>query len=402
MDFDYSPAEEAFRQEVKDWLAENMKELPAWWGQSDVPRPEVDSEEYHQFSKWWHRKLYDAGFIGVAWPKEYGGRGASLLEQAIFNEELARHGAPGLANDAIGIGWAGPTIIAAGTEEQKKRFLPKILSGEETWAQAFSEPGAGSDLAGIQTRAIEDGDDFVVNGQKFPTGVADTADWAVLLVRTDPEAPRHRGISYLLLDMHAPGITVRPLKWMDGSWSNCEVFLDNVRIPKKMLVGEKNLGFYVAMGTLEFERSQIGATAGRENIQKDLIRMMKATRINGRPLSQDPVMRRDLAQQCIETKVLKYMGLRTLTKQLHGEVTGPEANMSFVLAGEGTQRLQDFAMRVLGPYGQLAQGSRHAIDNGRWLTNFLSSRGVPTIGGGPVEIKRNIIAMRVLGLPRPY
>jgi alkylation response protein AidB-like acyl-CoA dehydrogenase len=401
MDFNYSPQEEVFRREVRDWLADNMRELPVWWGRPDVPAPDIDSAEYRDFTFWWHRKLYDAGFVGIAWPKDYGGRGATLTEQAIFNEELARHRAPGPAN-AIGIGWAGPTIIAAGTEEQKKRFLPKILSAEEIWAQAFSEPEAGSDLAGIQTRAVEDGDDFVVNGQKWPTGAAERGDWAILLVRTDPNAPRHRGISYLLLDMHAPGVTVRPFKWMDGDSSNCEVFLDNVRIPKTMLVGQKNLGFYIAMGTLEFERSQLGATVGRENIISDLIKIMKRTERDGRPLSQDEVLRQELAQHWIETKVMKYMGLRMLTSQLKGEATGPKANLGFVMAGESIQRLQDFAMRILGPYGQLARDSRHAVDNGRWLRSYLSSRGVPTIGGGPVEIKRNIIAMRVLGLPRSY
>jgi alkylation response protein AidB-like acyl-CoA dehydrogenase len=249
---------------------------------------------------------------------------------------------------------------------------------------------------------VEDGDDFVVNGQKWPTGSAESGDWAILLVRTDPDAPKHRGISYLLLDMHAPGVTVRPFKWMDGDSSNCEVFLDNVRVPKTMLVGEKNLGFYVAMGTLEFERSQLGATVGRENTLNDLVRIMKETKRDGSPLSQDPVMRQELAQHHIETMVMKYMGLRTLTRQLHGEVTGPSANLSFVMAGEAIQRLQDFAMRVLGPYGQLARGSIRAVDSGRWPRAYLSSRGVPTIGGGPVEIKRNIIAMRVLGLPRSY
>ena len=402
MDFDYTPEEEAFRKEVRDWLAENMRELPEWWGRSDVLGPETDSDEYRQFSMWWHRKLYDAGFVGIAWPEEYGGRGASLIEQMIFSEELARHRAPGPTN-LIGIGWAGPTIMAAGTEEQKKRFLPKILTAEEIWAQAFSEPEAGSDLAGIQTRAVEDGDDFVVNGQKWPTGAAERGDWAVLLVRTDPDAPsRHRGISYLLLDMRAPGVTVRPFRWMDGDSTNCEVFLDNVRIPRKMLVGEKNLGFYVAMGTLEFERSQLGETIGRENLISDLVGIMKKTERGGRPLSEDPVLRQELAQHFIETSVMKYMGLRMLTSQLQGEVTGPRANLGFVMAGESIQRLQDFATRVLGPRSQLWRGSKHAMDNGRWLRSYLAARGVPTIGGGPVEIKRNIIAMRVLGLPRSY
>jgi alkylation response protein AidB-like acyl-CoA dehydrogenase len=401
MDFTYTPQEEAFRTEVRDWLAENMRELPAWWGKPGVLSPELDSDEYRQFSLWWHGKLYKAGFVGIAWPKEYGGRGATLIEQAIFSEEIARHRAPGPSN-AIGIGWAGPTIIAAGTGEQKKRFLPKILTAEEIWAQAFSEPEAGSDLAGIQTRAVEDGDDFVVNGQKWPTGAAERGDWAILLVRTDPNAPKHRGISYLILDMHAPGVTVQPFKWMDGDSSNCLVFLDNVRIPKTMLVGQKNMGFYVAMGTLEFERSQLGATVGRENIITDLVNFMKATKQDGQPLSRDPVFRQELAQHWIETRVMKYMGLRMLTSQLKGEVTGPKSNLSFVMAGESIQRLQDFATRVMGPYCELARGSKFAVDNGRWLRSYLSSRGVPTIGGGPVEIKRNIIAMRLLGLPRSY
>jgi len=401
MDFSYSPEAEAFRNEVREWLAENMKELPEWWGNPDTAGPDPDSKEYRQFNSWWHRKLYDAGFVGIAWPKEYGGRGATIMEQVIFNEEMAKHRAPAGVG-GIGVGWAGPTIIVAGTEEQKRRFLPKILTGEEVWAQCFSEPQAGSDLANLQTRAVEDGDEFVINGQKIWTGGALEADWAILLARTDPDAPKHRGISYFLLDMHAQGVTTRPFKWMTGEASHCEVFFDDVRIPRSLMVGELNQGFYVAMGTLEFERSSLGETIGRENIIQDLIKIMKKMERNGQPLSEDPVIRQKLAQSYIETNILKYMGLRSLTRQLRGDRSGPEANMSFVLAGESIQRLQDFAMQVLGPYSQLGKGSKHAIEHGRWLRSYLASRGIPTIGGGTVEIKRNIIAQRVLGLPRSY
>ncbi len=272
MDFTYSPQEEAFREEVRDWLAENMKELPEWWDNPDVLGPDMDSEERHQFDLWWHHKLYDAGFVGLNWSKEYGGRGATLMEQVVFSEEIAKHRAPGPTN-ALGIGWCGPTIMAAGTEEQKKRFLQPILRADEFWCQGFSEPEAGSDMANVKTRAVEDGDDFVVNGQKVWTSGGHYSDWAVLLVRTDPDAPKHRGISYLLLDMHAPGVTIRSLRQMTGHSEFNEVFLDDVRIPKNMLVGELNKGWYVAMGTLEFERSGIGAAIGRENSIKDLIKL---------------------------------------------------------------------------------------------------------------------------------
>ena len=211
MDFSYSAKEETFRQEVKDWLDVHMKELPTWWRNPEEMGPEIDSDEYHQFSLWWHKKLHEAGFVGIAWPKEYGGRGASVLEQVVYNEEMAKARAPGPAN-GLGIGWAGPTIMAYGSEEQKKRFLPKILSAEEHWCQGFSEPEAGSDLANVQTRAVEDGDDYVVNGQKVWTTGGHYSDWAILLVRTDPSAPKHRGLTYLLAGhafrrSHRPPVT---------------------------------------------------------------------------------------------------------------------------------------------------------------------------------------------------
>ncbi len=399
MDFNYSPQEEAFREEVRDWLAENMKELPQWWGKPDVLAPSTDSDEYHQFSLWWHRKLYHAGYVGLAWPKEYGGRGATLMEQVVFDEEFARHGAPGPTN-SMGLGWVGGSMITHGTEEQKKRFLPKILSAEEWWCTLYSEPANGSDMANAQTRAVEDGDDFVVNGQKVWTSGAQYADWGVLLVRTDPEARKHRGLSYLILSMRTPGITIRPLVQLTGNAGFNEVFFDDVRIPKHQILGEKNSGWYVAAGALEFERLVTGSVE-RENTLKTITRMTKESTRNGQPLSQDPQIRQKLAQFYIEASILKYMGMRQLTQRLRQGQPGPEGAVAAVFQAEYGLRLQDFVMQILGPYGQLVRGSKHAIEHGRWVSSYLGARGM-CIGGGTLEIRRNIIAMRVLGLPRSY
>lgn len=393
MDFAYSPQEEAFREEIRGWLDKNMKELPRWWLDRSLKRPEADSDEYFQFSIWWHKKLYDAGFVGISWPKEYGGRGATLMEQVVFGEELAKHRAPGPTN-AIGIGWCGPTIITNGTEEQKKRFLEPMLKAEEIWCQGFSEPEAGSDMANVQTRAVEDGDDFIVNGQKVWTSGGHHAHWAILLARTDPDAPKHRGISYFLLDMRLPGVTVRPLRQITGHSEFNEVFMDNVRIPKSMMVGEKNQGWYIAMGTLEFERSGVGAAIGRENTIMDLIEISRELKRN-----QDPLMRQKMAQLFIESQAAKYTGLRALTKQLRGERPGPESAVMSHFGMELNQRTQDFAMQLQGPYSRLMRDSKYAIDDGSWQYGFLRSRG-NTIETGTSEIKRNILAQRVLGLPR--
>ena len=400
MDFSYSPEEEEFRQEVREWLAENMRELPEWWGRRDMAGPEIDSEEYHQFHLWWHKKLHAAGYVGIHWPKEYGGRGATLLEQVVFNEEMAKHRAPGPTN-VHGLGWCGPAILAAGTEGQKKRFLPKILSAEEMWCTLYSEPEAGSDMANVQTRAVEDGDDFVVNGQKVWTsnwrGAGHGADWAVLLARTDPDAPKHRGLSYMVVNMKSPGIEFRPLRQITGHSEFAETFLDNVRIPQGNLLGQKNMGWYVAMGALEFERSGIGASITRENTIKDLIHMAKGIERNGEPVTKDPAIRRKLAGFYIEANVLRYVGLRNLTHQLRGERPGP--NLAHVLGVEFGQRLQDFALQLEGPYSRLMRGSKYAIEHGRWQQSFLSARS-SSIATGTSEIQRNVIAQRALGLPR--
>ena len=398
MDFSYSPEEEAFRKEVRDWLAENIKELPEWWDNPDVPGPEIDSDEYHEFEIWWHRKLYDAGFVGLSWPKEYGGRGATLMERVVFNEELAKHRAPGPTN-SIGIGWCGPTIMAAGSEEQKQRFLRPMLQAEEIWCQGFSEPEAGSDMANVQTRAMESGDEYIVNGQKVWTSGGHYADWAILLARTDPDASKHRGLSYFLLDMHAPGVTVRPLRQITGHAEFNEIFLDDVHIPKSLMVGEKNRGWYIAMGTLEFERSSFGASSVQENIVRDLIKVARRITSHDQPISKDPLIRQRLAQLYIEANVARYIGLRALTRQLRGDTPGAESAVGSLFGVELNQRLQEFAMQLQGPFGQLMRGSKYAIEYGRWQNSFLRSKG-NTIETGTSEIKRNIIAQRALGLPR--
>jgi alkylation response protein AidB-like acyl-CoA dehydrogenase len=395
MDFSLTPEEEAFKKEVNDWLDENMKDLPDWYIRNDGSGPEPESEEQLAFSREWHKKLYAAGFVGIAWPKEYGGRGATIMEQVIFNEEMAKRRAP-MGAGGLGVGWAGPTIIAAGTEEQKKRFLPKILSGEEVWCQGFSEPGAGSDLKNIQTRAVEDGDYYVVNGQKVWTTGGMRADWAILLARTnfDPDIPKQRGISYFLLDMHAPGVTVRPLREMTGYALFGETFLEDVRIHKSLMVGEKDRGFYISMGTLEFERSNSSSAVNLLTSINELIALARSMQRN-----TDPVTRQKIAQFYIEANVAKYIGLRALTRQIRGMTPGPESAVGSALTQEMAQRMQDFAMYVQGPYSRLVRDSKYAIKNGSWQRSFLNSRG-NTIATGTSEVKRNIIAQRTLGLPR--
>jgi alkylation response protein AidB-like acyl-CoA dehydrogenase len=301
----------------------------------------------------------------------------------------------------LGIGWAGPTIIVHGNDAQRKRFLPKILSGEEVWCQAFSEPGAGSDLAGCQTRAVEDGDDYVVNGQKVWTTGGMGADWAILLAKTnfDPKAPKHRTFSYFLMDMHSPGVTVRPLREITGSAAFGETFLDNVRVPKSLMLGNKDGGWYISMSTLEFERSNSASTIQYLSTIGNLIELAQRMRRNGQPLSKDPVTRQRIAQFYIEANVGKYIGLRALTRQLQGKTPGPESSVGSLLTMELGQRIEDFAMYMQGPYSQLMGGSKYAIDNGMWQRSFLSSRG-RTIMTGTSEIKRNVIAQRTLGLPR--
>jgi len=393
MDFTYSPAEEKFRQEVRSWLDANLPE--------DLR--EGRDEELALSERWerhraWHKKLYEGGWVGIWWPKEYGGRGASVIEQVIFNEELARSGAPAGVN-MNGITLLGPTLMHWGTEEQKQRFLPKILPAEEIWCQGYSEPGSGSDLASLQTRAVEDGDDFVVNGQKVWTSQAQHSDWCFLLVRTDPAAPKHQGISYILVDMHSPGVTVRPLVQITGDAEFNEVFFEDVRVPKKNLVGELNRGWMVAITTLMFERVATGGYFRFEKTLPQLIDLARRMELDGRPALEDTSVRQQLAQFAIEAEALKYNELRGLTRRLKGQPPGPEGSLSKITTTELNLRIANFAMELLGPYAILEKGSPFAIDRARWSHRMLGARA-GTIAAGTNEIQRGIIGERVLGLPK--
>ena len=397
MDFTLTPEQQSFRDEVRDWLKRN---LPRSWverlhGGSDIPRPDA-----YEFLRQWQGKLNEAGFVGLTWPKESGGRGLTFMEEMILQQEMALAKAPPVLN-ILAVGMAGPTIIAYGTEEQKKRYPPKMLSCEEIWCQGYSEPNAGSDLASVQTRAVKEGEYYVVNGQKVWTSLAHIADWMMLLARTDPDAPKHKGITYFLLDMKSPGVTVKPLKQITGDAEFNEVYFDNVRVHESQILGGVNNGWGVGLTTLMYERLALGfGIQVRLRIALDgLVELARHTVKNGVPVTQDPVMRQKLAQMWIDTEVFKYTGARAITKLLKGELPGPEASTGKMMWVEGHQRLQELAMEIEGPFSQLTQGSPWAVAGGLWQHTFLRSRA-NSIEGGTTEIQRNIIGERVLGLPK--
>jgi alkylation response protein AidB-like acyl-CoA dehydrogenase len=397
MDFTLTPEQEGFRDEVRSWLRTN---LPEGWvdrvhGGSDVPRAEA-----YEFLRTWQRRMHEGGLVGITWPKDYGGRGLSFMEELILQEEMAIAKAPPVLN-ILAIGMAGPTIIAYGTEEQKRRYPPKMLSCEEIWCQGYSEPNAGSDLASLQTRAVKDGEHWVVNGQKVWTSLAHLAEWMMLLARTDPESPKHKGLSYFLLDMKSPGVVVKPLRQITGDAEFNEVYFDNVRVHESQILGGVNNGWQVGLTTLMYERLALGfGLHVRLRIALDaLIALARKRGRNGRPATSDPVLRQKLAQLWIETEVFKYTGARAITRLLRGERPGPEASTGKMMWVDGHQRLQELAMEILGPYGQLTRGSRWAVENGLWQYSFLRSRA-NSIEGGTTEIQKNIIGERVLGLPK--
>ena len=395
MDFSFSAEEERFRRDLREWLNSN---LPLGWGTPAFKMPK--GNERLQFLRDWQRKMYEGGYLGLSWPKEYGGRGASMIELAIFNEEMARVEAPGPLN-VLGLSMAGPTIIVHGTEEQKQRHLTKILNCDEIWCQGFSEPGSGSDIASIRTRAELRGDEFVVNGQKVWTSLAQIADWCMLLVRTDPDAPKHRGMSYILVDMKSPGITVRPLKQLTGESEFNEVFFEDVRVPRMNLVGELNNGWGVALTTLMNERgtASFGTQARFRIICDNLVALAKKSTVNGGVATQDPAIRQQLAQHLIDVEILKYNCFRNFTRLLRGGTPGPEGSILKLWWSELNQRMQETAMTLQGPYSQLLRDSLWAVEGGRWQYNFLRSRA-NTIEAGTSEIQRNIIAERVLRMPK--
>jgi alkylation response protein AidB-like acyl-CoA dehydrogenase len=392
MDFNFSPEDEAFRTEVRTWLEANKKFAP--------PSSNIMAEENE--GDWearvrWHKKLNEGGWVAVNWPKEYGGRGATVMQRLIFREELNRLG---LSEPFIGMGISllGPTLMHWGTEEQKRNHIPKILKGEEIWCQGYSEPGSGSDLASVQTRAVDDGDDFVVNGQKVWTSMAQHADMIFALVRTDPDAPKHKGISYLLIDMHSPGVTVRPLVQITGGKGFNEVFFEDVRVPKKNIVGERNNGWQVAITTLMFERGSGGGEGAMGEV-KELARLAKRLPRNGSTAWDDSSVRQKVAEFATEAQALRYTGYRQLTRQLKGMPPGPEGSMMKLCSTELGLKIALYAMELLGPYSQIEFGAPFAVDKGKWSFRMLAARG-PTIYAGTNQIQHNIIGERVLGLPK--
>ena len=346
--------------------------------------------DHVQLSKRWQRTLYDGGWAGITWPKAVGGRGGTAIQSVIFQQEQARFGVSSGAF-AVGIGMAGPTILRHGTDTQKGRFLPALLRGDELWCQLFSEPGAGSDLAGVTTRAERDGDEWVVTGQKVWTSSAGHSDWGILLARTDPEAPKHKGITYFLVDMTSPGFDVRPLRQMTGASHFSEVFIDAVRVPHANVLGEVNGGWPVAITTLSNER---GLIAGG-NRASDAVALVELARTRGR--AGDRVLRQALADCWSRQQVQRYLGYRAQTALSHGRQPGSETSIMKLFAAEHLRRLGNTALELLGPAGTLL-GSDSGVDGGGWQARFLHAPAT-RIAGGSNEVQRNIIAERVLGLP---
>lgn len=396
MDFRDTPEEAAFRQEVREFIA---REAPKIEGAGDRDIMSGYAQVFVQ-SQPWFKKLSEKGWIAPAWPKEYGGAGMTVMQQFIFNEEMAEARAPRPLHLIIGVSMAGPTLIVHGSEEQKKYYLPRILSGEDIWCQGFSEPEAGSDLASLRTRAVRDGDDYVINGQKIWTSIAHLSKWMLLLARTDPDAPKHRGITYFILDMKSPGVEVRPLVNMAGGYEFNEVFFDNVRVPKANIIGEENRGWYAAMSTLDFERSAIGSAIGLRQTVEDIIRYAREHTDDGTSMLRvNPVLRYELVDRLLETEVGRMLSYRVVSLQSKGRIPNYEAAVIKLYNMELDQRVARTGMNVLGPYGQLDRGSKWAPLLGRLKHMYLRSVG-STIETGTSEIQRNIVAIRGLGLPR--
>jgi alkylation response protein AidB-like acyl-CoA dehydrogenase len=389
VDLTLSPSEEAFRDELREWLdANNPGEGPS------------GDEESFQFARDWQRRLHEGGWAGVHWPTEYGGRGATLIEQAIFYEEMVLAKAPRMAN-ILGLAMGGPVVITHGTEEQKQRYLEPILSAEEIWCQGFSEPEAGSDLASLKTRAVKHDGEWRVSGQKVWTTFAHHAKWCMLLARSDPDAPKHKGLTYFLMDMEEDGIEVKPLRQITGEAEFNEIFMEDVRIPAENVVGGEGNGWSVAITTLMNERAGLAfaAQAGVQTALERLIELARTTPRNGGSANQDPVIRQKLAQLKIEAEILRLTNYRGLTAIMKKGVPGPEGSLGKWQWSDTNQKLMEVAMEVEGPYSQLMKGSEHTIADGEWQYGFLRTRA-NSIEGGTTEILRNIVAERVLGLPK--
>ncbi len=404
MDLSFSEEDEAYRAKLRQWLSENIGGGGGGGESASAVMKRAESGDESKKdplagARAWPRTLHDAGYVGMAWPKEYGGQDASFTQQVICGDEMARVRTPPLIN-TIGLSIIGPTLVQHGTEEQKKRFLPRILRADDLWCQGFSEPEAGSDLASLRCRAEIDGDEFVVNGQKVWTSLAPISDWIFMLVRTDPDAPKREGISYLLADMKSPGITVRPLRNAAGGIHFSEVFFDNVRVPRDLLVGELNGGWQIARSSLDHERSGLSGVVALEETLGRLWRMASNLDRGDHKAVEDPSTRRVLAQHWIEIEGLRHLGFRTLSNQIAGKPPGAGSSVGKLFASETRNQMTRTALRVEGPLAPIGKRSPHTVDRGRWHAAYFDALA-HSIGGGTSEVMRNVIAEKVLELPRP-
>ena len=395
MDFRFTEEEEAFRREVRQWLEQ---EIPQRWIELDPGIWEETGESWALARKF-QRKLGQRGWLAPAYPKEYGGLELSHMKRLVLAEELAYSRAPLSIEVEVTVNWVGLSIMLFGTEKQKKDYVTRVAKADIIFCLGYSEPNAGSDLASLQTRAVEVSDAYVINGQKTWCSYGHFADYCWLAARTDPDASRHEGISIFIVDMKTPGITVRPLINILNSHSFNEVFFDDVRIPKENLVGQKNKGWYQLMIALDFERSSIGYAATNQRIIEELIKYAKETTRNGEPLANDLLIRNELAQLVVENEVARMMAYRIAWMFSKGLHPSYESSMSMVFVSEVMRRTANAGMRILGHYGELDRDSKWAVTNARIMRMCLSSLSIG-VGGGSNEIQRNIIAIRGLGLPR--
>jgi alkylation response protein AidB-like acyl-CoA dehydrogenase len=387
MDFTYPPEAEAFRAEFRSWLDEHLTDDLRTGGLGESLEFDSDRLERHRA---WNRLLADARYAAIAWPEEWGGRGAGVMEQVVYAEEMHRAHAPGTLNP-LGLSNIAPAIIEHGTDEQKRELLPRMLRGDDIWCQGFSEPNAGSDLASLRASAVRDGDSWIVNGQKTWNTLGNLANWCELLVRTDPNVPKHQGITCLLVDMTLPGVEVRPLTTITGEKEFNEIFFTDVRVPVSSTLGPVNDGWRVAMTTLAYERGTVAKLhlGTRAKIQR-LIEDARHVPIgNGRTAVEDPVLRERLARVYLEGELLKLISERALSAELHGRSMGPEGSIAKLLWSETEQHITEVAAEVLGP---------DAL-SGSWARDRVYSRAL-TIAGGTTQVNKNIVAQRILGLPR--
>jgi alkylation response protein AidB-like acyl-CoA dehydrogenase len=376
MDLTLTPQEQGFRDEVRSWLDANHP----------GPAPEGNDQARFEFEREWQGKLHSAGWAGISWPKEYGGRGATLIEMAIFSEEMARAKAPRPAN-VLGLVMGGPVVIAHGSEEQKERFLEPILSAEEIWCQGFSEPESGSDLASLKTKAVPQDGGWRVTGQKVWTTFAHEAKWCMLLARSDPDVPKHKGLTYFILDMEQDAVDVRPLRQITGEAEFNEIFMEDAHVPDENVVGGAGNGWMVGITTLMHERAGLGA-ASAVALRRDLGELIELVRERG--LAEDPMIRDRIARLQISAEALRLGGLRTLTQTMRTGVPGPEGSLAKWQWADANQELTELANEVLGPEG---------LERSEWSYRLLRSRA-NSIEGGTTEVMKNIVAERVLGLPR--